>query len=277
MRPRRALNHATAGFSLVELAVVMAIVAFLLGSLMYTLSAQTEQRSFEEARRRVEQARELVIAFAIINGRLPCPATSTSNGDEAPTGGGACTGYLPDGANTTGFLPATAIGFRPVDSSGFAIDPWGHRLRYAVASTATAPSGSTGCTTPSNPAAFTTAATLKASTNSIACVPLNLVICSASQNTNSGAPPSCGTFGVTGDARAVTNQRTVVAVIFAPGKNTVAATGGADESENIDNDGVFVWHEPRPTGASGGEFDDYLIWISAGELYGRLIAAGVLP
>ncbi len=279
MRPARAVMRvATAGFSLVELAVVMAIVGFLLGSLMYTLSAQTEQRSFEEARRRVEQARELVIAFAIVNGRLPCPATSASNGDEAPSGGvGGCTGYLPDGANTTGYLPATAIGFRPVDSMGFAIDPWGNRLRYAVSSNAIAPTGSAGCTAPVNPGAFTTAATLKAVTNNISCAPLNLVVCSASQNTNSGPPPSCGTYGAAGDARAVTNQRTVVAVIFAPGKNGATGAGGADEAENVDTDGVFVWHEPRPTGALGGEFDDHLIWISAGELYGKLIAAGVLP
>ena len=45
------------GFTLTELAVVMAIVAFLLGSLMYTLSAQSEQRNFEDTRRRLEQAR----------------------------------------------------------------------------------------------------------------------------------------------------------------------------------------------------------------------------
>jgi prepilin-type N-terminal cleavage/methylation domain-containing protein len=266
------------GFTLTELAVVMAIVGFLLGGLIFTLSAQTEQRNFEETRRRVEQARELVLAFAIVNGRLPCPATSASNGDEAPTGGGACTGYLPDSAGTTGFLPATAIGFKPVDAFGFAIDSSGNRLRYAVASTAIQPTGSTGCTTPTNPAAFTTAAILKSSTNGIACAPLNIVICSATQNTNSGAsPPSCGTYGVAGDARPVTNQKTVVAVIIATGKNTAFGSGGVDETENVDNDGVFVWHEPRPTGAQGGEFDDQLTWISVGEFYGKLIAAGVLP
>jgi len=264
------------GFSLVELAVVMAIVSFLLGGLMFTLNTQTEQRNFEESRNRLEQARQLVLAFAVVNGRLPCPATSTSNGDEAPSGGGTCTGYLPDSANTTGYLPAAAIGFRQVDSLGYAIDAWGNRLRYGVATTATAPSGSTGCTSPSNPDAFTTASKLKS--NSIACVPLNLVICSASQNTNSGAsPPSCGTYGTTGDARAVTNQRTVVAVIFVPGKNTATGGGGADEAENVDNDGVFVWHDPRPAGAQGGEYDDQLTWISVGELYGKLIAAGQLP
>src|SRR5919204_6138367 len=70
------------GFTLVELAVVLTIVAFLLASLMYTLSAQTEQRNFDDTRRRLEQARELVLSFAIVNGRLPCPARSNSAGAE---------------------------------------------------------------------------------------------------------------------------------------------------------------------------------------------------
>ena len=39
----------------------------------------------------------------------------------------------------------------------------------------------------------------------------------------------------------------------------------------------LVWHDPRPTGATGGEFDDFMVWIPAGQLYGRMIAAGVLP
>ncbi|MEW6687769.1 MAG: prepilin-type cleavage/methylation domain-containing protein [Pseudomonadota bacterium] len=276
MRRARIVSR-VAGFTLTELAVVFTIVAFLLAAAMYTLSAQTEQRNFEEARRRLELAKELVLAFAIVNGRLPCPATSTSNGDEAPSGGGACTGYLPNSTNTTGFLPATAIGFKPVDASGYATDPWGNRLRYAVASNATQPTGSTGCTTPSNPDAFTTASKLKSSTNSISCAPRDLVICTATQNTVPGATPSCGTWGTAGDARPVTNQLTVVAVIISPGKNTATASGGTDEGENVDNDGVFVYHEPRPSDGQGGEYDDQLVWISAGELYGKLIAAGQLP
>lgn len=265
------------GFTLTELAVVLAIVGLLLGGLMYTLAAQTESRNFAETQRRLEDARDLLIAFAIVNGRLPCPATATSNGDEAPTGGGTCTAYLPNNAVSpiTGYLPAIAIGFKPVDSLGFALDAWGNRIRYAVAQTAVqATSLTTNCGAQPG---FTNTANLKS--NNVSCVPQSLVVCSATQNTNSAvAPPTCGTYGASGDARPVTNQGTVVAVLIATGKNTTTpTTGNVDEQENTDNDGVFVWHEPRPTAATGGEYDDQMVWLPIGTLYERLIAAGVLP
>ena len=257
------------GFSLVELAVVLAIVGLLLLSAMYTLSAQTEQRSRSETERMLDDAKELLLSFALVNRRLPCPASATSNGNESPSGGGACGTYL------NGFLPATAIGFKPVDASGYAVDAWGNRLRYAVAQAATNPSGGTSCSAPASPA-FTSATNLK--NNGIACVPLNIVVCDAAQNTNGGAsPPSCGTWGATGDARPVTNQLTVAAVVFSTGKNGALGSGGNDEAENTDGDGVFVWHEPRPSGATGGEFDDQMVWIPVGLLFTRMIAGGVLP
>jgi len=45
----------------------------------------------------------------------------------------------------------------------------------------------------------------------------------------------------------------------------------------VNGDRVFVWHTPAPSTAANGEFDDQMQWISVGELYGKLIAAGVLP
>ena len=67
------------GFTLTELAIVTMIVSLLLASLMYTLAAQTEQRNMDDTRRRLEQARDLVLAFALANGRLPCPARYVSS------------------------------------------------------------------------------------------------------------------------------------------------------------------------------------------------------
>ena len=55
------------GFTLTELAVVLTIVAILLSSLMYTLSAQSEARGRDETLRRLEQAKELLLTFAAMN------------------------------------------------------------------------------------------------------------------------------------------------------------------------------------------------------------------
>src|SRR4051812_29002547 len=244
------------GFSLVELAVVMAIVALLLGGLMYTLTAQTEQRNFEETRRRLDQARELVLSFAIVNGRLPCPATATSSGDEAPTGGGACTSYY------AGWLPARALGSLQSDAAGYALDAWGNRIRYAVARTVT------NCSGTSTLPHFTNAVLLKQ--NGITCQPNDLLVCKsgtapASPALNAGAsPPSCGAAG----ANQIMSTGLVVAVIFSTGKNGAAGSSGTDELENINGDALFVFHTPTPNSSANGEFDDQLTWITHGEFYG---------
>ncbi len=47
--------------------------------------------------------------------------------------------------------------------------------------------------------------------------------------------------------------------------------------ERPNGDRGFVFHTPTPSTAANGEFDDQFTWITAGELYGKLIAAGVLP
>ena len=94
------LRRSHRGFSLVELAIVFAIVALLIGGAMMTLSAQVEQRNSGETQRRLDAAVNALIAFAIVNGRLPCPAVAGATGDESPAGGGACTTWY------GGFLPA---------------------------------------------------------------------------------------------------------------------------------------------------------------------------
>ena len=246
------------GFTLTELAVVLTIVGLLLLSLMYTLSAQTEQRNFEETRRRLEAARELLLGFAIAHGRLPCPASSTSAGDEAPLGGGACTVF----PNHNGLLPARTIGFQIVDAEGYAVDAWNNRLRYAVVNSPLA-----ACAAASTTPHFTDAATLKA--NGMTCLPNELVVC---KSATAITATTCGPA-----LNALTNQTAVVTLVFSLGKNGSAGAGGIDEAANLNGDAVFVWHTPTPAAAGNGEFDDQMHWITVGELYGKLIAAGVLP
>ncbi|HEU4647217.1 MAG TPA: type II secretion system protein [Burkholderiales bacterium] len=241
------------GFTLTELAVVFTIISLLLAAGMYTLSAQTEQRNFEETRRRLEAARELLLSFALVNGRLPCPATAS--GAEAITTPPNCD------ATYGGFLPAQTIGFQIVDTTGFALDTWGNRIRYAVASTAP-----TCVVAPTAAPHFTNATALR--TNGITCQPNDLVVC---QSASGITATTCGT------ATPVTNQNIVAAIVFSTGKNGATGSAGIDEAANVNGDRVFVWHTPTPIGAANGAFDDQMLWIPVGELYGKLIAAGLLP
>jgi prepilin-type N-terminal cleavage/methylation domain-containing protein len=246
------------GFTLTELAVVFAIMSLLLGAAMYTLSAQTEQCNLDETRRRLEAARELILAFVVVNGRLPCPAIATSAGDEAPVGGGTCTAPGPYG----GWLPARSIGFQVSDAAGYAIDAWGNRIRYAVS--AVAPSG---CAVAPTTPHFTDRDNLRA--NGITCQPNDLVVCRSATGITA---TTCGPA-----ANVLTNQNVVSALVYSTGKNGATGGGGIDEAANTNGDRVFVWHTPAPAGAAGGEFDDQMTWITVGELYAKLIAAGLLP
>lgn len=259
------------GFTLVEVSVVFTIVAILLSSLLYTLSAQTEARTREQTLQRLEQGKELLLSFALVNGRLPCPArcsnfpacNAVGDGGVEATAGGACTdGY-------TGYLPGQTIGYQPTDALGYALDAWGNRIRYAVSLN----------TNPATVNHFTNAVNLKA--NGIAVLPNDLVVCASSTAAGFNAAGSaCGANN------AVTNQTTVAAVIWSQGKNLNSMpAGNVDEQVNnkhrlpvaTNSNPTFVWHEPRPVGAAGGAYDDLMVWIPAGQLYGRLIAAGVLP
>lgn len=241
------------GFSLAELAVVMAIVGLLLVSTMFTLSAQTEQRNRDETDRRLEQARELLLGFAIVNGRLPCPAGAAA-GDEAGGGAAVCT------STYDGFLPARTIGFQPTDAAGFALDGWNQRIRYAVSQTTW---GTGARFTKRHVANDATAAW------SLAQTPADLVVCSQSPAAVAATVCDAGT--------SVTNQNTVVAIILSTGKNTSTGGTGTNEARNLDNNRLFVFRPPDPAGAGGGEFDDQMVWIPVGLLYGRLISAAVLP
>ena len=269
-----ATTRTASGFTLIEVAIVVAIVGLLLGSLTYALSAQVEQAGFEETRRRLEQAKSLLLAFAIVHGRLPCPARSTSFADEVRNAAGQCTdgtaedyygGTLAGGA-VGGLLPARAIGFQPVDADGFGLDAWGNRIRYSVEKF------TTGCSGPTVLPHFTSAPNLKA--NGITCQPRDLLVCKSAGGVSGVAgATSCGAAG-----NALTNQNVVAALVYSAGKNG-AASGAAssDEAANANGDPVFVSHPPTPAGAASGEFDDQIGWIAVGELYARLIAAGVLP
>lgn len=263
----------TQGFTLAELAVVLAIVGLLLGGLLMPLTAQYDLRRRQETEKSLADIREALIGFAAINGRLPCPAPpgiatgSAGAGIEATTaalgitttsgpcgctaagsgivsaGGVACSDTSPTGS-LAGALPWATLGLPETDA-------WGNRYSYRVTTRhARLAAGQTdfGCVPAANPAAAAFA------------------LCTA------------GDVKVLAAQGGATLAAAIPAIVVSHGKNGHGAytplgaqlpmPADADEIENANGDAVFVGNP---------SVDDQLTWISANVLMNRMLAAGRLP
>lgn len=266
---RTGVRQIPRGFTLVEIAIAIFIITILLGSILVPLSTQVENRNFDNTQRILDQAREALLGYAAAYGYFPCPASDTSNGQQATGAGhpgtGTCDGAVTGAFTWIGFLPAATLGFTPVNANGYAVDAWGltqNRIRYAVSNW--------------NSNTLTKTSGMRtAGMSSIAGAAL-LYVC----NSGTGVNPAtnCGT------ATTLTSNAPVV--IWSVGPNSATATGGASvhEQQNPNPslnpqspDRIFVSRTKAATGAAGGEFDDIVTWIGPPTLFNRLIAAGQLP
>lgn len=257
------MREAEQGFTLAELAIVLVIVALLIGGLLLPISAQIELRKVAETQRTLAIVGEALLGFAASNGRLPCPASATSSGIESfcsnATGACTVTTSLPTNASDPwrcssprdGFLPAATLGLSPVDDSGYLIDGWNSRVRYAIVDKSALLSGYTRYI-------FTAPQGMQQRTLSSLADDPDLRIC---------ADAAC--------ARILSSN--AVAVVLSLGRNGSTAATGADELENLDGDKDFVSHEATSAASPNGEFDDIVTWLSPNVLYNRMIVAGQLP
>lgn len=264
----RKIATTAAGFTLVELSIVLVIVALLIGGMLVPLSAQRDLQSINETQKQLVDVKEALLGFAAAQGRLPCPATLTSTGRESfctnETGGcteqiavpthGRCTEFF------NGFVPAATLGLSPANSQGLAIDSWGNPLRYAV-SDKTAGSVTFSFTKPSGIQSAWTANPGQLQSD------LLRVCNTAAHISGMGASADCPT---TPTADRMTDS--AAAVLFSTGKNGGTTPVSVDELANWTNssDRVFLSAAPSPT------FDDLITWLSPNILYNRMISAGRL-
>ncbi|RKZ76828.1 MAG: hypothetical protein DRR19_28370 [Candidatus Parabeggiatoa sp. nov. 1] len=104
------------GFTLVEMAVVLLIIGLLIGGLLVPLSVQIDQSRLNATEQSLQDIKEALIGFAIVDGRLPCPAVS---GDDGVEDSGLC--------GDEGFLPWATLALNIGKS-----DVWGAPFRYRV-------------------------------------------------------------------------------------------------------------------------------------------------
>jgi len=249
-----------AGFTLIEMAVVIFVMALILGSILVPLSTQVEQRQLADARRHLDEIKEALMGYASAQTvpHLPCPDKTAAAGAGTPNDGmedvdaGVC--VAPEGN-----VPWVTLGLPSVD-------PWGNRYRYRVSPAL---------------AQRAPAATLSLSTQG------TLQVCSASTCAAGEAitqvPPSLNaavavilSHGPNGWGAINADTNTLM---LPPGCGTVlgCAAMSGHEIANSDGNTVFVSRAPSPSTSTAGEFDDIVTWLSPHVLKQRLVAAGKLP
>lgn len=250
-----------AGFTLIELAVALFLMALLFGTITVPLQTQIETRKIEGTERLLARIRTALLGYAAANGHFPCPADETSLGQE-PAGTDHDSGYCP---TYFGFVPAAALGFDGRDAQGYALDAWpsaANRIRYAVA-----PFGvgaSTNTFTRVNGMRSATLARLSDPALSL------FYVCDSGSGVSPGA--NCG--------KAVTLVSSAPVVIWSSGPNAAAGGANVHEAQNPNTNGgsadrIFV-SRLRST-VDGSEFDDLVSWIPMPVLLGQMVAAGQLP
>jgi prepilin-type N-terminal cleavage/methylation domain-containing protein len=257
----RSASGAHAGFTMIELAVALFLMALIFGTLAIPLQTRVELRKVEQTERILDTARTALLGYAAANGHLPCPADENSVGQEAP-GTNHETGYCP---TYFGFLPAAALGMDVRDARGYGVDAWGsaaNRIRYAVA--------------PYSVGAVANAITRTNGMRTAGVAPLSdpslslFHVCESGSGNTAGS--NCG--------KAVTLVSSTPAVIWSSGANAATGGTGLHEAQNPNVNGgstdrLFV-SRVRST-APGAEFDDHVTWIPMSVLLHRLLTAGQIP
>lgn len=232
------------GFTLIEIAVVLLIITFLLGSLLVPLTAQVEQRGVSETEKRLAEIKEALVGYAIATGHLPCPAVSATNGAEDRDSSGCR--VISGVTKRTGFLPWVTLGVPKADA-------WSNLFRYSV-----------------DPEFALDTQILIGEKGDIVIWTRNAAGAEVAL-TNSAAPE-------------------IPVVVLSHGPNGFGATSDigitratpspwttGDEHHNATSAaGVKFYSRIRGenTGATGGRFDDMVVWISPNVLISRMVEAG---
>ncbi|MFN0318318.1 MAG: type II secretion system protein [Burkholderiales bacterium] len=247
------------GFTLIELAVVIVVIALLLGALLVPLGTQVEQRKVAETQKALEEIREALLGFAMANGRLPKPSGVPSG--SPPSINLANPAHRPDGRERPAACGANdCFGFLPWADLGMpSADAWNKLYRYSVTETFTVP-----------PAALTT--------------PGNRLI--RTRNTPGMALADLAT-GVVAVVLSHGPSNYGVTPGFSVFPN-LSSPNNPDEERNYNYanswpalaaDRYFVTRVKSTSTnvAVGGDFDDLLVWIPQSLFMHRMVAAGRLP
>ncbi len=286
----KTLNRVQTGFTLIEVAIVVVIVSILLGYTVALFPIQQELKQYRQASADMDEIVDALIAFAQVNGRLPCPDTSGNLhvADPNTSGAGVLDGNedfedlidnldgtavqdgLPDNCKAFfGFLPSATLGMNgDINANGVLQDPWGGGYGYAISGVDTGGGGA-----PGHGVDLVSPKGIRE--EGLSAVVPDLFICDDSTTLGNHTDCTPATIG----NQVVGN---VAVVIISLGKSFDLGAGSTNiQRENFDDfhngtlDKVYI--STARSEASGVEFDDVVKWISPNQLYSKMIEAGQLP
>jgi prepilin-type N-terminal cleavage/methylation domain-containing protein len=266
-------GKACRGFTLVEVAIALVLLALASATVVAVLRQQVELRKVAETDAILARAHDALLAYVTSYGRLPCPAIAATFGRESAIAGTPqlCT-------VESGFLPAVTLGMPNLDQSGLLESAWHdgagnsngtyvRAIRYSVASLAgTAYPGAlttVSLNAPNTPAIRKQIqATLDANNG--------LFVCYSS----AGLRTTNNRCGLAANNQLAPNM---AAIIWSLGSDAAEiANYSTDERQNYTPTvpRVVVSHSYVAKGVPGGPFDDQVSWISFAAVADRLLYAG---
>ncbi|MBI5120844.1 MAG: type II secretion system protein [Rhodospirillales bacterium] len=249
------------GFTLLEIAIVMVVVALLMGMGLQTYSSSLDNAKRKTTTDRMDKVEEAITAYVIQNNYVPCPADGSLPSTNVSYGISLTTGALGstdcDLTYTAGarVIPWRTLGLDELYSR----DGWGNRISYMTAGASQA-----GATTPTT-INFTLGADDDGMQREGTGFPFGFLIVNdlaGTQLTNSGA--GCSATNIC--AAYVLISHGAHAVGAYTGSSTPAVIGGvASVGETANNDGAtpFVQNIPTEQASASGIFDDIVRWRSA--------------
>lgn len=267
LAPTPPASNRVAGFSLVELAVVLVIVAVLAGIGLSLVGSMVQNAGSSSTIKKEETLKLAFIAYLRNYKRLPCPDTdfATADGIENRT---ATTGTppMPDVTKPcsadAGLVPYATLGL-PREAG---LDGYGNWFTYYVSRvTVTTNAPNRDWTLTSD---FTASPPLRGFT------PGNVGNYSVDGEggahlTNSSNPETLGVIVVVSHGPNGFGARTLKGTLNA------APPTGTDEADNASGSGSTVLHQRATTdnaGATGGAFDDIVMVLRPADLLGPLFA-----
>ncbi|MDI9334852.1 MAG: prepilin-type N-terminal cleavage/methylation domain-containing protein [Cytophagales bacterium] len=311
------MTHQSRGFTLIELAVALTIVALVIGGLAVPMSKRLVEQQYTDTQNNIDRAVEALVGFAALNRRLPCPDMNTNtvasdnrdgiedvhtttvsgttfiDGCSIGIAGTASTAanYHSDPEEASwGDLPWQTLGLSAPSNA----DAWSNRLRYAVFTPLTTQVGKKVGSV--NVCGGNFGLTNLGCTNTY-----QLDIRCGNPATTTSTTAALGCSSTTSPAYSVSTN--AVFVVYSMGANAYGATSinnvsvtkafpasnaPPDQTVNATerltgvtataaNRRMFVMRARTDASSNTGEYDDLMSFMSSTTLAAKMLNAGVWP